>query len=785
LIQFGKYVNEESNDSQYTLNLYGLFNWYNSHANNDYLTIEDNRVGWDLDDWNDQGKQCIKINNIYAPIPISNYQINKYWSYYQTSIPPFSAITKISFNNYINSISCNDNEIINYNSIITLGSSDENISFYSVPPIVQYYPKWKKLIDYVLLDNYIIPTDYFYISNIDTDYYIKFNNQQFNFEIFDNAKIYIEFYNDVIFNNLEKQLFVDNFDNSRQINWVHFNANTDNHFEIINREPELSLQLTSNVAPYSIINYKNAKAFKLENKSEEINNDKYSGTNNNDKIVGVDNNDGYNNIISLSTIESNNYEYSCDIIFDKELIDNGYEKKFEIILKAENNYNYDSKTYELTDFYFVGIGSFDFDIGFGMRSVQNNEIKETYLASWGEYNTKGVKVDTWYTLKVKVTPNEIKVFFNEKFENPRLILNYNTNKKFEKLTDRYLKGQYETLQAILIGLEELQITYPTTLGNKLSQQYSFDNFKEEFASTLPINGNYVGFRTYNPNTYISNVNYLIFKPKVYKFATTTDNISLNQFLVEIKNNFTLSNDPSIKKYDVSTDFVEYVQIDDTLYYRIEDNPPQKYINDIETFKIVEDKVLITEKINPTDGGLGVNLWTNGEHTIIWSLEKGTDPYNIVRMSDFFDIIDGLIKVELVRGNSTYTCERDIEDNLVGYFIPIKVGDQITFTIDFSDLSLMYLTIDDLMNKLTLYELNKLPIDPLNPYTTFSLDGSVVRYNKKIRCFTTRMNTEIGIFIKDKTFYYDNVSNFEEYTDKKIREIYINDNKLNVIFEDIT
>jgi hypothetical protein len=789
VLTFGDIVNGDGNPNR-TFIPVGLYNWYLVHANNeDFLNNETSRIGWDLTEWNEEFVDCFNLNKAYYPVETEKYSINKYWAFYPNYSLPFGSIVRVEINQTRVAENCDPERAPQVPpKLVTLGVSDGLVMFYDVPPLVDQYPKWRRLINRVIVNNYTLPNDYYYIS-VNTENQnatVVLNTQQFDFERFvGDSRLFIELFFDRLFDITDRTELVDDFLRNRDINWIPC-VSDERKYKIATRQPDLELKFTGDSLPYSIISYKNSQALKMEDKFADVNLSGFSGTDDSIGSVGIFGNEGSRSPIYLTDIESSNYTFECDVIFDKDIINTQFSKQFELILKAENNYVPQDKEWGITDYYFVGFGTYNFDVGLGMRSLgSNGEIKETYLASWGEFNTRSIRPDVWYTLGAQVTTNSIKIFFNERGKDPQLILSYNTNKKYEKLSERYLRGEWETLQSILVGLEELQVTYPNKLGNIVSSEYTFNNFKEEFASTLPVDGFFVGFRMFNPMTYVGEVRYDINKPRVYTYSTTLDGRSLNNYLVEIENNFGLPNDSEINKYDKSKDFVEYLLLNDTLYYKIEGKIPEKYPNPVDTFYIVEDRVFVIEKEYASNTGVGINYWDEGRHIIVWSIEKGSDPYGIVRAEDFFRIIPNLVRVNIIRNRRSNVTQLDDDGNIVGSRIALKVGDIVSFQISCSDLALNTFKIIELDEQLTLNELDKLPIEPPEDCKSiWALSGKIARFDIKPRVFDTRFFEEFPILIKDKTFYKDSIMKYEEFTEKKVKEVHINDNKFNIIFEDI-
>lgn len=781
ILQFGDIVNNDTDPNRSFVPA-GLWNWYLVHANNeDFLTNENSRIGWDITEWNEEFIDCFKIQKTYYPLADDLYEINKYWAFYPEYRLPFEAIPRVVINQSRVAENCDPEDAPRVpERQITLGVSDGLVMFFNVPPLVEPYPKWRRLVSNVIVDNFTLPNDHYYVSVNATgeNSTVVLNTQQFDFSRFYGpSEFFIELYSDRLFELTETTNFMDDFGGQRQIKWIPCVAD-ERKYKIATRQPDIELKFTGDALPYSIVPYKNTACLKMEDKFEDPKLQGFSGTGDDSGNVGIFGNAGSRAPIYLTDIESSDYEFECQVIFDKDIVNTSFNKQFELILKAENNYVPVDKEWGLTDYYFVGFGTFNFDIGLGMRSInEQGETQETYLASWGEFNTRSIKPDVWYTIKAKVTTNSIKIFFNERGQEPMLVLNYNTNKKYEKLSERYLRGEWETLQAIMSGLEDLQITYPNKLGNVVSSEFTFANFKEEFSSTLPVDGFYVGFRTFNPMTYVGQVDYTVNKPRVYTHANTLDGTSLNKYLVEIDERYGISDNAFIYKYDKSLDFVQYILIDDQLYYIIEDAPPELYPHPVDTFYVEQDKIFVIEKEYPDDLGIGINYWpAPGRYLITWGIERGTDPYGIIRAEDFFRIVPHLTKVNVIRYGTSNVTELNENGEIVGSRIALRPGDRLAFYVDCENQNALVQT-----NTVSTTGGTGQPDDCVS---IWALSGKIAIYDISVNVYDTRFIDQFPILIKDNTFYKDSVMRYEQFTEKKAVEVHINDNKFNLIFEDL-
>lgn len=737
-------------DTNKTFSPVGMFNWYDAHSTKkDFLVNPDSRIGgWDIQDWNQNFIDCFTPLALSFKLPSDSMTLNKYLV--------FNKDTQLAIGSVVKLI-C---KYGNGEKKVKIGVAKNNNQYFDLPALYSTYSSWKLNVNDVIVDNFKIPNEYYY-SRINTSTNtpeIVLNNQQYDFTKFLNgAKLTVNIYYDKAFNLNETVKIVDNFSDARDIGWV-THVETDKLYTVASRSPDLWQKFTNQSLPYNIVTYKNSSCMQLADKFTEKSSNAYAGSVTTEVEVGLNNNSGKRDVLYLIDTESNDYELSCDVIFDKNIVNNSYEKKFEIIVKAENSYDYSTEQWGITGFYYIGIGTNNFDVSIGMRKYdqETKELKDTYLASFGDYNVQNIMPDVWYTLSVKVSGTNIKVYINSKGEDRKLVLNYNINKKYEKLTERYLKGQWDTLEAILVGLNELKMTYPAKLGDTVSSEYTYKNFKEEFAATIPINGSFTGIRLFNPMTYVGNVRYTINKPKKYTMGSTIDVVSIHDFLVDIQDRFGIPENSDIKKFERSLDFVEYVQINDSLYWRVNKGKPEKYSGIIETFYRVQDKIFVIEKKYKPDTGVGINIWTEGDYSITWAIEPGSDEHKTYRSFDFFNYIENLIRVDVYRNEVSNIAEKT-ESGINGDNVYLVPGDTIIFFIDCGG---------------------------ENCSITWSLNGNVVLYDKVIRCFSTKFNNEYPILIKDLSFYADSVNYYQTSIDKKLDNVIINDNRLNLFFKDM-
>jgi hypothetical protein len=317
----------------------------------------------------------------------------------------------------------------------------------------------------------------------------------------------------------------------------------------------------------------------------------------------------------------------------------------------------------------------------------------------------------------------------------------------------------------LVGLKDLSITYPEKLGDTLSPDYTFENFKEEFAKTLSVNGMYNGIKLYNDKTYVTNIKYELKDTKKYTYGSTYDTKDANEIVRVVENEFNTQLD-SISQYDYSVNNIEYILSNDAFYYYINRRDINRFDGDVEKFYLQKDKVFVVQKIAPFDSGLGINYFTNGVHRIRWCIKSGTNSLNITKNTDFFDHIPYLTKVTILKdgvvvGSKIRYTARVVTktgDVISGPVLDIVEGDQI------------YLTINN--------------PDNVDHVSTFPLDGKLSIYEKIIRVFNENLSKEYPVFVKDRTLYHDIIDNYKKYAYKLIKDIHINEDTIHVVFKDI-
>jgi hypothetical protein len=287
------------------------------------------------------------------------------------------------------------------------------------------------------------------------------------------------------------------------------------------------------------------------------------------------------------------------VYFDEKLdkIGDYRGKKFEFVLKANNTFSSKTNTYNLNEYYFVGIGTYDFDVGLGIAKydASTDTLKKSFLVGFGDYNTKNIKSNTWYKLRVIATKDYIRVIFNERDEAERLVINYNISPKNSDFAG-INAGNYEEMVYLVKGLNNLDLTYLDKIGEKTGEDFVSGNIDTALASSKRPAGYMSGFAVFNQYTYVTNVVYRVQKPKLRNFSNVTDCTDISTFLTYIRQNFAEFEDVKYVGKTVNNTLV--AQVDDILYYSDSNKKPVKFIDKdvIETI-VFENYVVIVTKLN--------------------------------------------------------------------------------------------------------------------------------------------------------------------------------------------
>jgi hypothetical protein len=482
---------------------------------------------WTVEDWNKLFDNNVSVEFIAEQVPTDKYKLYNKYSVINNYPLSSGAEIKIDYN-IADAVSLKWT-VLDTHTIYTK-SNYENV--YDIPAELNSMRKWAEDVYSVTLDKLIITADNY---DVVSDTKIRFKNTTLVNSLGGSSVVGRYFLgallNDAYIKKVEDDF---SFNTERSINLLPYESTGDGIFTSANRLPNPNLVLKSKDNIYNIEYIENQLVFKSINNNTSTTVD-YKKTG----VVNKLNNEVrfdkkvQENIQKLYAIDDNNiiFDMASYFKFDKKMngIKNYDGKKFEFILKAETIYDNIRNKNVLGSYYFVGVGVYNFDVAIGVAryNVETGVMDKSFLAGFGEYNTRGVNTDTWYKLRTIVTEDFIRVIFNEKNQPDRLVINYSINKKIQTDTSRYIDGSFEEMVYLVTGLDKMSITYPGKLGEKTSSLFSSENFNDSLVKTTRPIGTISGMVFHNELTYVEKLEYTSQVPgdKVYGDTNVTTDVT--------------------------------------------------------------------------------------------------------------------------------------------------------------------------------------------------------------------------------------------------------------------
>jgi len=595
-LEWANYINGSTGDASITFTPYGLMTYLINQAsdpNNVYADSAGQIIiatkGWNIEDWNTLFASNMDIEFIAEKVPTSKYKLfNKLVTLDGLTINSGANITVTS--NIADEDSM-DWRVLDDSRVFVKSNSS---SVFEIPENVNLLRNWVKSIDKITLNNFRISNESYTMTS-DTSITIPKTE---NSSIFAGAELRGSFFYDIFFAENQKRVKEDNFNpDIERLKWLPFESVDDTVFTASLRKPSSSLVFESNDLTYDIINFKGKNSFKSINSNTSLFLDyKKTGkvTKNNNEIDVTKTEKP--NVNKLYIIDDNNsiFDFTTDFIFDEEIGKNKnfIGKKFEHIVKAYTIYDPITNKVVLGGYYFVGVGVYGFDIGLGIAryNVETGKMDKSFLAGFGDYDTKNIKLGTWYTLKTIVGSEYIRVTFNEKDDPERLVINYFTNPISQTDSNRYLDGDFEELVYLVTGLSKMDITYPSTLGGKTNASFVAENFNEDLVKNFRATGTMTGMLFNNELTYVGNAKYTSTIQGEVVFGDTTQSKDLTDILEEISRVYGENGEVrSVKKTNNGNILV---LIGNSLFFRTVGGPVAKYNAVVDKIIVIEDKVII-------------------------------------------------------------------------------------------------------------------------------------------------------------------------------------------------
>lgn len=552
--------------------------------------------GIDLSTWNKYLLDNMSIDAIIEPIPSSVCQLYKNYGIFNRINLNLGSHVEIQYNK-----SNLDWDVIDTYRYFFDGNKE---NFFPLPNQINTIESWITNLRSVKLNNYILNTSLYTIA-LDNTLRLG-DDPSFQFLTASDMigkymlNLYLNVFNTTQ-NNFTFEEFDQDFDTKNEISFVPYESTSTTPYKIVERTSSENLAFKSNDNLYNIIEVGGYKAMQVNVDNTQL--QTVQGK------VGAENaikNINFNlssmpDIQKLFIIDEDSpvFDMETMVLFDPALdkIGDYRGKKLEFVIKANSAYNSVSKEYNLSEYYFVGIGTYDFDVGLGIAKYDYtaNALNKSFLVGFGDYNTKNIKSNVWYRLRVIVSKDYIRVIFHEASLPERLVINYNISPKNSDVSG-INQGKYEELVYVVKGLANLDITYLDKVGTKTGADFVAGNVNVDLAASKRPAGYLAGISIINQYTYVTNIKYRIQKPKIRHFSNVSDGEDFSSFLNAIRQNFNDFEHVAFIGKTLNNTLV--VQVDDILYYRNVMGQPVRYIASgvIET-RIFQSFVVITTTLN--------------------------------------------------------------------------------------------------------------------------------------------------------------------------------------------
>lgn len=597
----GAYTTDYKKDPIITFTPIGLMTYFINNANNVNKIDKDifkeivlTTRNWTYEEWNEFFDNHIDIEFIAEEIPSKYYKLYEEYCLLPDLFLNEGSEIKITYN------VTNENDL-NYRVFDTfsLYIKKNNDKKFVLPLQFKYMDYWINNVYSVSLHKVLIPRKYYKFIN---ENYIKFEDyKELSYYTGANLKA-VYFYDDKI---LYKKTIYDkfNFNIKKEINYIPYEGLIDdNVLWFNNRKANQNLVFRSVDNIYNLIKYKNNLLFQpnLLNASNIIDFKKsgslhFQSYDSENSIRFYDNLES--NLIKCYSInkKANIFELESEFIFD-ENIDDSYRdngKKFEYILLGTESFDVQRNKFILSSYFFVGIGSFNFDLALGYAEYDQNsgKMKKTFLAGFGEYNTKNIKTNVFYKLKVSVSDNYIRVFLSENEQPYMLVLNYYLKDYFYLQENVNVGGDFEELVYIISGLNDNDIIYPKSLQRKITEKEFKEIFNEKLFKSIKHIGNINGLLFYNNKTYIKEIVYSYFDGNTKTFG---DNVDVNDYYYEISslNKILKSNVYDVKFIGKTLSNTTVLLVNDSLFYKLNNGNVILLENNVKNVFVKDEYVIV-------------------------------------------------------------------------------------------------------------------------------------------------------------------------------------------------
>ncbi|MCS7317000.1 MAG: hypothetical protein NZZ41_01595 [Candidatus Dojkabacteria bacterium] len=599
----GSYSSNPETDPIITITPLGLMTYFINNSSKDneidkniYDEIIIATRNWTYKEWNEFFDDHVDVEFIAEEISPKYYKI-----FEEYCILPDLFVNEGSYLNI--TYNATDAEKITYNQFSSYKiyiKHNEHKKF-KLPLQFKYFDYWLKHVYFVSLHNVHIPRKYYDIISENT---ISFNKNYSELKYYNSAEILSTyFYND---KELSKKYISDkvHFNTPKEIKYIPYEGLIDDYVLYFNsRLANENLVLQSLDDTYNVVKYKNIFLLKPNTlNTQNVLDYKKSGSYSIDVNSYIDNEititpHTQSNLLKFYAINkpSNIFDFETVFIFDEKIDKNtNYDgKKFEYILLGQQSFDPKRNKFILSSYFFVGIGTFNFDLALGYASYnfETGKMEKTFLAGFGDYNVKNIKTGIFYKLKVSVSDDYIRVFFNEDTEPYMLVINYFLKDYLNEFKFSNTDGKFEELVYIISGLKKNDIIYPVSLSEKVSEGILKEIFNEKLFTSIKKIGNINGFMFFNNDTYVKEINYWYKEGIKRTFGNCYDVFDYTQEINIIKKvlNNSLINISFIGK-TINQTLV--IQANDYVFYKINNGNLVLYDKNIKKVYIKDEFVIL-------------------------------------------------------------------------------------------------------------------------------------------------------------------------------------------------
>jgi len=366
----------------------------------------------------------------------------------------------------------------------------------------------------------------------------------------------------------EKNKFLQKFDSNDQVPWF---------WVPFSRDKNGYIKKSNNFTTFVVDDnkYENDLVFHINNVSvDEI---KTTATSFGGELIkpiqyGRDDED----IIQLNTIKrKNNFVLGFDFIYDTDI--ERELMRFDVIFKGQ--FVAIDGVQQLCNYYALVFG-LDKGISLISRRLSSNSIIEEVVLAQIQDIGGILKRGKFYSVKIEVIKNQVKVYFNERGQNPKFFVGTNLQLGHESnYVEMVAEDKYGDLNVI---------------------------YKNP---TYFIDGNRFALKTSTPKVNFTNFAIEFLDPSNLTFGNPFVIENYDSIVSNLKTKFGITGDlVSIKKL---TTGYEYVQIGDSMLSRRIDGNFVLHNMVVEKFEVVEDKCFIQEKVNSDSPMTVINVYEQG------------------------------------------------------------------------------------------------------------------------------------------------------------------------------